>query len=174
MAQKTNSFERFWRELKRRKVFGVVTTYAATAYIIIEIINNLAIQKRLSESEILEQVANIYDEVNLVIKAEEFYRKALHTEPSNPARMNSLAYFLIDNDISIEEGLELIDKALKLNPNDCYMLDSKGWGLYKKGKYIEALEFLKRGWDLYSFYDHRALLHLEVEKRAVANQNQVK
>jgi hypothetical protein len=32
---------RFWQELKRRKVFSVVTTYAATAYIIIEVINNL-------------------------------------------------------------------------------------------------------------------------------------
>ena len=41
MAHKTNSFERFWKELKRRKVFGVVTTYAATAYIIIEVTNNL-------------------------------------------------------------------------------------------------------------------------------------
>ena len=41
MAHKTNSFERFWKELKRRKVFSVVTTYAATAYIIIEVTNNL-------------------------------------------------------------------------------------------------------------------------------------
>jgi hypothetical protein len=41
MAQKTNSLERFWKELKRRKVFSVVTTYAATGYIIIEVVNNL-------------------------------------------------------------------------------------------------------------------------------------
>jgi len=41
MAQKTNSFERFWLELKRRKVFGVVTTYAPAAYIIIEVTNNI-------------------------------------------------------------------------------------------------------------------------------------
>ena len=41
MAQKTYSFKKFWQELKRRKVFGVVTTYAATAYIIIEVTNNL-------------------------------------------------------------------------------------------------------------------------------------
>jgi len=32
---------RFWNELKRRRVFRVVATYAATAYIIIELINNL-------------------------------------------------------------------------------------------------------------------------------------
>lgn len=49
MAQKTNSFERFWQELKRRKVFGVVTTYAATAYIIIEVTNNLAVPLRLQD-----------------------------------------------------------------------------------------------------------------------------
>lgn len=43
MAEKLNSFEKFWKELKRRKVFSVVTTYAATAYIIIEVTNNLAV-----------------------------------------------------------------------------------------------------------------------------------
>jgi len=32
---------RFWQELKRRRVFRVVTTYAATAYIIIEVTNNV-------------------------------------------------------------------------------------------------------------------------------------
>ena len=49
MAQKTNSFERFWQELKRRKVFSVVTTYAATAYIITEVTNNLAIPLHLPD-----------------------------------------------------------------------------------------------------------------------------
>ena len=42
MSESPNRFIKFWQELKRRKVFGVVTTYAATAYIIIEVINNLA------------------------------------------------------------------------------------------------------------------------------------
>jgi tetratricopeptide (TPR) repeat protein len=41
MAHKTNSFKRFWQELKRREVLSVLTTYAATAYIIIEVTNNL-------------------------------------------------------------------------------------------------------------------------------------
>jgi len=49
MAHKTNSFERFWKELKRRKVFSVVTTYAATAYIIIEVTNNLAVPLHLPD-----------------------------------------------------------------------------------------------------------------------------
>ena len=41
MSESPNKLIRFWQELKRRKVFSVVTTYAATAYIIIEVTNNL-------------------------------------------------------------------------------------------------------------------------------------
>jgi len=42
MAQKTNSFERFWKELKRRKVVHVITVYAATAFVILELVNMVA------------------------------------------------------------------------------------------------------------------------------------
>jgi TolB-like protein len=42
MAHKTNSFERFWKELKRRKVVHVITVYAATAFIILELVNMVA------------------------------------------------------------------------------------------------------------------------------------
>jgi TolB-like protein len=42
MTQKTNSFERFWKELKRRKVVHVITVYAATAFVILELVNMVA------------------------------------------------------------------------------------------------------------------------------------
>jgi hypothetical protein len=37
MAQKINSFERFWKELKRRKTGKVIIAYAATAFIILQL-----------------------------------------------------------------------------------------------------------------------------------------
>ena len=49
MAQKSSDLKKFWQELKRRKVFGVVTTYSATAYIIIEVANNLAVPLHLPD-----------------------------------------------------------------------------------------------------------------------------
>jgi TolB-like protein/Tfp pilus assembly protein PilF len=47
MAQKTNSFERFWRELKRRKVVHVITIYAATAFVILQLVDMIAEPLRL-------------------------------------------------------------------------------------------------------------------------------
>ncbi len=49
MAQKTNSFERFWKELKRRKVVHVVTVYAATAFVILELVSMVAQPLKLPE-----------------------------------------------------------------------------------------------------------------------------
>ena len=42
MARKTNFFERFWKELKRRKVFKVVAMYAGTAFIILQLFDIIA------------------------------------------------------------------------------------------------------------------------------------
>jgi TolB-like protein/Flp pilus assembly protein TadD len=39
MAQKLNSFERFWQELKRRKVVHVITVYAAIAFGILQLVD---------------------------------------------------------------------------------------------------------------------------------------
>ena len=42
MPQRPNKLSQFWQELKRRRVVHVITVYASAAFIIIELINNLA------------------------------------------------------------------------------------------------------------------------------------
>lgn len=49
MTKKTNSLERFWKELKHRKVVHVITVYAATAFVIIELVNMVARPLKLPE-----------------------------------------------------------------------------------------------------------------------------
>jgi hypothetical protein len=41
MPGKPSNIGRFWKELKRRRVVHVVTVYATTAFVIIELVNNL-------------------------------------------------------------------------------------------------------------------------------------
>jgi uncharacterized protein HemY len=94
-------------------------------------------------------------------------------DSTNSDRINDLAYFLIDKDRNINEGLELVDKKLDLSPEDFYFLHTKGFGLYKQGKYQEALKIFQKSWDLRrekAIYDHEAYLHLEAAKKAVASQ----
>jgi tetratricopeptide (TPR) repeat protein len=123
-----------------------------------------------SEAVIATNLAGIYSEANLPDKAEKYYREALYLEPENPRRLYSIAYFLIDKDRNIDEGLQLIEKAQILNLDEFYYTDCKGWGLYKKGKYVEALRLLEKSWEMKPIYDHEVYLHLEAAKKAVAGQ----
>ena len=125
------------------------------------------------EAGIMTDLANIYLEAGILDNAEDFYRQALSVEPESDVRINNLAYFLIDKDRNIKEGLEINDKTLALNPENYNYLHTKGWGLYKQGKYQQALEILQKSWNIrrkQAVYDHEAYLHLEAAKKAVAEQ----
>jgi tetratricopeptide (TPR) repeat protein len=126
-----------------------------------------------SEAVIKTGLASIYYAAGSLDKAEVYYRQAFLLEPENPMRMNNLAYFLIDKERNVNEGLELIETALRSNPDNYDLLHAKGWGLYKAGKYQDALEILQKSWDMRmknAIYQHDAFLHLEAAKKAVANQ----
>lgn len=123
-----------------------------------------------SESEILQTLAGVYDQAKLFNEAEKLYRRALILDPENNSVKRDLAYFLIDNDRDVTEGVELISQAVKENPVNPDFLFTFGLGLYKQGKFGEALEFLEKSWDLIPFYDHKHFLALEAAKKAVSVQ----
>ena len=86
-------------------------------------------------------------------------------------KINNLAWFLIVEDMNINEGLELVDNALKLSPNDYAFLDTKGWGLYKQGKYKEALDILQKADSLKpTSYEPTISFHIQEVKKAIAGQ----
>jgi tetratricopeptide (TPR) repeat protein len=127
----------------------------------------------LSDAIIASVFAFLYSEAGLMDNAEDYFRQAISLEPENPELLNALSYFLIDKDRNINEGLELADKALVLNPENYNYMHTKGWGLFKQGKYQEALDILQKSWDLrrqYAIYNHDAWLHLEEAQKAVASQ----
>ena len=71
-------------------------------------------------------------------------RQILKQEPDNTAALNSLGYILVDRTQRFDEARALLDKALRLNPDDAAIMDSIGWLHYRTGKYPEALEFLRK------------------------------
>jgi tetratricopeptide (TPR) repeat protein len=46
--------------------------------------------------------------------------------------------------INLEEGLDLIRRAVELRPNDGYIVDSLGWAYYRLGRFEEAVTELER------------------------------
>jgi tetratricopeptide (TPR) repeat protein len=126
-----------------------------------------------TDADIDFSLGDLYLDANLPNKAALKVREALSLDPENPSKMNFLAYLLIDNEINISEGLNLVSQALKIEPDNFNFLHTKGWGLYKQGKYRESLVTLQKSWDLrrrYAEYDYTSFLHLEAARKAVAGQ----
>ena len=68
-------------------------------------------------------------------KAEPNFRKALELFPNQPQVMNYLGYSWVDMNMNLEEGLDMIRKAVDLRPSDGYIVDSLGWAYFRLGKY---------------------------------------
>lgn len=156
----------------RQAVLALTHKNANAANIYIEKYKSMLTENLVSEPTITTSLADIYTEANILDKGEECLRQAYSLESENPLRLNNLAYFLIDKDRNINEGLELVDKALVMSTDNYDCLHTRGLGFYKQGKYREALETLQRSWDLRmknAVYDHEAFLHLEAVKKAVAS-----
>ena len=81
-------------------------------------------------------------------KAEPNFERALELYPNQPRVMNYLGYSWIDMNINLDEGMELIREAVRLRPNDGYVVDSLGWAYYRLGEYDKAVTELERAVEL--------------------------
>lgn len=70
-------------------------------------------------------------------------RQILKLDGDNVSALNSLGYLLADRTQRYEEAQALLEKALRLKPDDPAIMDSMGWLNYRVGKYPEALGHLR-------------------------------
>jgi tetratricopeptide (TPR) repeat protein len=81
-------------------------------------------------------------------KAELDLKKALELFPDQPHVLNYLGYSWIDQGVKLDEGMEMIKKAVQQRPDDGYIVDSLGWAYYRLGNYEEATKQLERAIEL--------------------------
>jgi len=94
-------------------------------------------------SKLALRIANVYDLMDSLTLASVWYEQILAQEPESHIAMNNFGYMLIDRDIDANKGLALVEKALSYSEEFSY-LDTKAWGLYKLGRYEEALAIFEK------------------------------
>ena len=80
--------------------------------------------------------------------AEADFRAALDLRPEQPQVLNYLGYSFLEMNENLEEALDLIDRAVTQRPDSGYIVDSLGWGLYRVGRYAEAVGHMERAVEL--------------------------
>jgi tetratricopeptide (TPR) repeat protein len=80
--------------------------------------------------------------------AEADMKKALELYPDQPLVLNYLGYSWVDQGVHLDEGMDMIRKAVEQRPDDGYIVDSLGWAYFKTGNYDEAVKNLERAVEL--------------------------
>ncbi len=97
-----------------------------------------------ADKDLLYARALIEEKLGLVELTERDLRLVLQQEPENAQALNALGYTLADRTERYDEALELIQRALALNPDDPFILDSMGWVQYRLGNNEEAIKYLRQ------------------------------
>jgi tetratricopeptide (TPR) repeat protein len=80
----------------------------------------------------------IYERQKKYDQAEEEFRKVLEVNPHSASTLNYYGYILADRGIRLDEAVDLVQRALKEEPNNAAYQDSLGWAYFKQNKLEEA------------------------------------
>ncbi len=105
-----------------------------------------AIEKSPDSADILYDRAMIAEKLDKYDVLEADLRRVIVLKPDYAHAYNALGYTLADRNIKLPEAYELIQKALKLSPDDAFIQDSLGWVQFRMGKNTEALATLKKAY----------------------------
>ena len=94
-----------------------------------------------SRSNAHEQAGN-YSEMEADVQA------ILKLHPDNALALNALGYSLADRGIRLDEAHRLLTKALTLEPDNPFILDSMGWAEFRLGNFETALPLLRAALEL--------------------------
>jgi tetratricopeptide (TPR) repeat protein len=90
----------------------------------------------------------LYDEHKQKTQGVAEMREAILLNPKNAAALNYLGYTYAESGTRLNEAENLIKRALLIEPEDGFYVDSLGWVYYQKGDYRRAVDELERAVNL--------------------------
>jgi len=85
-----------------------------------------------------------YYQANIIIPELIVYHSKYYT-------IQELDKMILERKEKLSQALGMIEKAIERNPQSGYIVDSLAWGLYKLGRYEEALLPMKKAYELLPF-----------------------
>jgi tetratricopeptide (TPR) repeat protein len=93
---------------------------------------------------VLFQLGAVLERQKLHDEAEAVFREALALQPDSAPVLNYLGYMNADRGVKVEEALQLIQRAVEVDPDNGAYLDSLGWALYRLGRSSAAEDALRK------------------------------
>src|SRR5207244_8334356 len=90
------------------------------------------------------QLGVVYEKQAKFDDAVRQFREVITLDPKHAEAYNYVGYMSAERGQNLDEAIQLISKAISLEPENGYFIDSLGWAYYQQGKYPDALRELRR------------------------------
>jgi tetratricopeptide (TPR) repeat protein len=107
-----------------------------------------ALDKMPNYPDLLYDHAMAAEKIDRLDVLEGNLKQLIKLRPDHAHAYNALGYTLADRNQRIDEAYGLIETALKLAPEDPFIMDSMGWVLYRMGRNKEGLGYLQKAFSL--------------------------
>jgi tetratricopeptide (TPR) repeat protein len=107
-----------------------------------------AVAKNPNSPELLYDQAMAAEKVERFDVLESNLRKVIQLKPDYAHAYNALGYTFADRNTRLDEAYSLVEQALKLSPDDPFIMDSMGWVLFRMNQNDAAITFLKRAFEI--------------------------
>jgi tetratricopeptide (TPR) repeat protein len=106
------------------------------------------IKRHPDNTDLLYDYAMTAEKLDNPAVMESALRKVIALKPDNQQAYNALGYSLAERNIRLPEALTLISTALKLAPDDPFIMDSMGWVQFRLGNLQQAEKLLRAAYAL--------------------------
>ncbi len=97
-----------------------------------------------SQARVLFEMGVTQEKLGRVSDALKTLKDVVQLDSSNAVALNYLGYLLVEQEKDLDYAGNLIDSALKMEPNNGAYLDSKGWYYYKRKDFKNARLFIEQ------------------------------
>lgn len=104
----------------------------------------LALQHDSLNISYLTTLANLCERSKRQKEALHYFRKIVTLDTLNSTALNYVGYTLAEQNENLDYALDLVDRALNQEPDNGYIIDSRGWIFFKQGRYEQARAELER------------------------------
>jgi len=109
-------------------------------------------------TDVLKALSLMLYKLKRYIEYEANLLKVLKLDNKDTDVLNALGYFYVEQNIKLDQAFTLLNKALEIDPNSYYILDSMGWYYFQVKEYDKALNYLNRAFSVEE--DDEVLIHL--------------
>ena len=106
-----------------------------------------SLDKLPNHPDLLYEYAMTAEKIERMDLLEVNLKKVIQLKPDHAHAYNALGYSLADRNERLAEARDLIEKALKIAPDDAFIIDSMGWVMFRLGDHVRAHDLLKKAYD---------------------------